>query len=77
LDQNGTRDNSSAADTSAVMNDDMRGLSDEEVEKWTASYIAVAKVLNEDDSWFHLLGCPTGSRFMRNFETGEYEVCGN
>jgi len=54
---------------------DMRGLSDEETDKWTASYIAIAKVLNEDDSWFHLLDSPVGSRFMCNFETGEYEAC--
>lgn len=52
---------------------DARDVTDEEMEMRDASYIAIGKVLNEDDSWLHLIESPIGAAFMRNFETGEYE----
>lgn len=53
---------------------DYRNVSDEEFEARKAAYIALGKVLNADDSWLHLIDSPIGSAFMRNFETGEYEI---
>ena len=51
---------------------DYRGLSDAEIEARPASYIALGKVLNVDDSWLHLMDSPIGSAFMKNFETGVF-----
>lgn len=53
---------------------DYRNLSDEQLEARKASYVALGSVLNADDSWLHLIDEPIGSAFMRNFDTGEYEV---
>jgi len=53
---------------------DYRDISDEELDARKAAYIALGKVLNADDSWLHLIDSPIGSAFLRNFETGEYEV---
>lgn len=51
---------------------DYRGLTDEEVELWGADYIAIGTVLNEDDSWLHLIDAPIGSAFIRDEETGTF-----
>ncbi|HWV60467.1 MAG TPA: DUF2185 domain-containing protein [Sphingopyxis sp.] len=51
---------------------DTRGLTNEEYDNPSFSYIAVGKVLNEDDSWLHLIDAPVGSAFLRNWETGEF-----
>jgi len=48
-------------------------MTDEEYENDDASYIALGKVLNEDDSWIHLIDEPIGSRFYKNKETGKFE----
>ncbi len=52
---------------------DTRGLTDEEYDSPSFSYIAIGKVLNEDDSWLHLIDEPVGSAFLRNWETGDFE----
>lgn len=51
---------------------DTRTLTDEEYDNPNFSYIAIGKVLNEDDSWLHLIDAPVGSAFQRNWETGEF-----
>lgn len=51
---------------------DYRGLTDEEFSTWKPEYIALGKVLNEDDSWLHLIDAPIGSAFIRDEETGTY-----
>lgn len=66
-------DDDEYGDTGWRIRGDYRSISDEEFEARKATYIAVGKVLNADDSWLHLIDEPTGSAFMRNFETGEYE----
>ena len=35
-------------------------------------YIALGKVLNEDDSWLHLIDMPVGCQFERDFVSGDY-----
>ena len=52
---------------------DVRDLTDEEYENPTPAYIAMGKVLNEDDSWLHLIGSEIGSRFLRNPQTDKFE----
>ena len=52
---------------------DVRDLTDEENENPTPAYIAMGKVLNEDDSWLHLIGSEIGSRFLRNPQTDKFE----
>ncbi len=52
---------------------DYRHISDDELEARKASYIALGKVLNVDDSWLHLIDSPIDTAFIRNFETGQYE----
>ena len=52
---------------------DVSQVTDEQYENPTVAYIAIGKVLNADDSWVHLIDAPTGSHFLRNAETGEFE----
>ncbi|WP_416878412.1 immunity protein Imm33 domain-containing protein [Litorimonas sp.] len=52
---------------------DYRGLTDEELADRPISYIALGKVLNEDDSWIHLIEKPIGDYWERNFDTNGYE----
>jgi len=52
---------------------DYRDISDEDFDARKATYIALGKVLNADDSWLHPIDAPIGSAFIRNFDTGEYE----
>ena len=47
-------------------------VSDAEIEARRVVYVALGAVLNADDSWLHLVDDPIGSRFIRNFGTGEY-----
>jgi len=46
--------------------------SDIEMEGRSIEYIAVGKVLNEDDSWLNLIDEPVGSAFMRDFKQNIY-----
>lgn len=51
---------------------DTRGITDAEYDDPSFSYIALAKVLNGDDSWLHLIDEPVGSAFLRDWSTGEF-----
>ncbi|MCQ8183856.1 DUF2185 domain-containing protein [Parvularcula sp. BGMRC 0090] len=51
---------------------DWRGLTDEEVEARKACYVALGIVLNKDDSWLHLIEEGTGSRFIRDWMSGNF-----
>jgi hypothetical protein len=48
---------------------------DQDMEARKFQYVAIAAVLNRDDSWLHLIDEAIGSAFMRNFATGQYERC--
>lgn len=53
---------------------DYRGVSDEELDARSASYVALGTVLNRDDSWLHLLDdAPPGAGFLWNFEDEVWE----
>lgn len=52
---------------------DTRGLTDEEYDNPSFSYIAIGKVLNQDDSWLHLIDAPVGSAYLRNWESDRFE----
>ncbi len=52
---------------------DVEKMSDEQYEAEAASYIALGKVLNTDDSWIDLIESPIGSAFLINQETGLFE----
>ncbi len=51
---------------------DWRGLSDEEVADREAQYTAIGRVLNQDDSWLHLIDSPVGSAFIRDWENDAF-----
>ncbi|HEU0098505.1 MAG TPA: DUF2185 domain-containing protein [Allosphingosinicella sp.] len=51
---------------------DYRGLSDEEMEARESEYVALARVLNADDGWVHLIDSPPGSAFIRDWDTGQF-----
>ena len=53
---------------------DYRKVSDKDYNARTASYIALGKVLNQDDSWLHLIDEPIGSRYIKNFEKNTFEL---
>ena len=51
-----------------------RGMdSDEVMDSRTLDYIAIGPVLNQDDSWLHLIDQPIGTAWLRNPDTGEFE----
>lgn len=68
-----TADEDEYPDSGWRIRGDYRECSDAEVDDRSASYVALGAVLNRDDSWVHLIDAPIGSRFIRNFETGEFE----
>lgn len=47
--------------------------SDDEMDQREVSLVALGAVLNRDDSWLHLIDAPTGSAFMRDFESSSYQ----
>ena len=49
-------------------------MTDEQYENGTASYIALGKVLNEDDSWLHLIESSVGTAYLKNKETGVFKA---
>ena len=52
---------------------DTRGLTDEEYDNPSFSYVAIGKVLNADDSWLHLIAAPVGSAYLRAWQTGAFQ----
>jgi len=52
---------------------DERDVTDEEYNNPKPAYIAIGKVLNQDDSWLHLINAEIGAKFLRNQETEKFE----
>ena len=70
----GTRDGDKYPDSGWRFRGHVGYMTDEQYENTDASYIAIGKVLNADDSWIHLIDSPVGSRFLKNNDTGAFEV---
>jgi hypothetical protein len=51
------------------------GIAEDEAEGSAPQYVAIAAVLNRDDSWLHLIDEPTGSAFIRDRDTGQLVPC--
>ena len=51
---------------------DQRGETNQTLDSRTTSFVAMGAVLNRDDSWLPLIDAPVGSRYSRDFSTGEY-----
>jgi len=52
---------------------DSSELTQEQYDNPNPAYIALGKVLNQDDSWLHLINADIGSRYLRNQDTNEFE----
>ncbi|WP_010545535.1 immunity protein Imm33 domain-containing protein [Sphingomonas elodea] len=52
---------------------DYRGLEDEAIGARPVECVSLGSVLNVDDSWVHLIDAPTGSAFVRNWDTDMFE----
>jgi hypothetical protein len=52
---------------------DMREADIEALGRRKFAYIALGKVLNQDDTWLHLIDEPIGARFQKNYQTGLFE----
>ena len=68
-----TGDNDKYPDSGWRVRADTRDLTDEEYENPTPAYIAIGKVLNQDDTWLNLIDSEIGSKFLRNQETEDFE----
>jgi hypothetical protein len=53
---------------------DWRDATDGEVDDRELAYVALGAVLNRDDSWLAFIDQPIGSAFIRNWETGAFEI---
>lgn len=51
------------------------GVTADEAADKSPQYVAIGAVLNRDDSWLHLVDEPTGSRFIRDLDSGKFVVC--
>ena len=60
------------ADSGWRIRGDYRNLADEEIDAREVEFVALGRVLNADDSWVHLIDAPVGSRFIRDWDTGEF-----
>lgn len=52
---------------------DYRGMEDEVIGARAVECVSLGVVLNIDDSWVHLIDMPTGSAFVRNWDTDTFE----
>lgn len=54
----------------------IRGRMDDTTGERVPEYVAIGAVLNQDDSWLHLIDAPVGSAFLRDFQTDTYHAEG-
>ncbi len=52
---------------------DVQQMTDDQYENGVPAYVALGAVLNQDDSWIHLIDSPERSAFLINQDTGEFE----
>ena len=67
-----TRDGDRYPDSGWRIRCDVDSRTEDEVGALSASYIAIGKVLNKDDSWLHLIEAPVGYHFIRDEQSGEF-----
>jgi len=51
------------------------GIAEDEATDRSPQYVAIAAVLNRDDTWLHLIDSPEGARFERDAQSGEFIAC--
>lgn len=51
---------------------DYRQVPDPEIDARERRYVALGAVLNQDDSWLHLIDAPVGASFIRDWSTGVF-----
>jgi hypothetical protein len=67
-----TKQDDRFADSGWRIRGDMRGTSEEQLQRRKVAYVALGAVLNRDDSWLGVIDEPVGVTFERDFQRGVF-----